>query len=460
MTRPAGRTTPLPRAITGPWSAWIRDWADVLRLTFLVGAIVLALLGDAGLAVRLFLTFLVALVPRLIATSWPFDLAFCAAMSLQAWGNVTRVFWTVSFYHDIVHFLLTGATAILVYFLLVFFRFVPPLSEETHSRQKAGIATLTFAIGAVINAIYEQYEWFVDHLLNGHLLENYHHTMFDLFFGGLGSLAAGLWMAWWAVRKWLVRRPEGPDVLAPARQAIERRLDRHRPDRQREEDRAAGGRPPHSAGRTPIAGHWTRVVSDLARVSLLVGLILSAASTNTDNVVRFGVSLLVSLLVRRLAPPRLIELAFNGALLFEAWGALFLAYHRLPGYDDWTNFAVSLATTPVLYLALIRAHVFPEFGRASGVHRRVALFVAAMCLGFCAGTYYEQYVWLANHYLGATITTSWTGVARRLTLDWGGSAIGALLLVVWDAKSLGRRHEQTGPLREAGAGRLHAAGRA
>jgi hypothetical protein len=49
----------------------------------------------------------------------------------------------------------------------------------------------------------------------------------------------------------------------------------------------------------------------------------------------------------------------------------------------------------------------------SRIHRRIAVFLAAMCLGFCAGIDYELYVWLANHALGADIGTSWD----RLTGD-------------------------------------------
>lgn len=419
----------MPRAVSGPWSRWVRDWADVIRASFLIGAVVLAVLGHGGGALRLFLTFLVALVPRLIGCAWPFDLVFGAAMSLQAWGNVSRVFYTWLGYHDIVHFLLTGATAILVYFLLVFLRLVPDLSEDTHARQRAGIATLTFAIGTVVNAIYECYEWFVDHELHGHLLENYHHTMFDLFFGGLGSVAAGLAMAVWATRKWAFRREEAEGPLAGLRGRIERRADRS----------VAGGSPRavRRLLRNPGWGRGAVALSDLARISLVVGFALAAAAGNSDQMVRFGVSLLVSLLARRLAAPGPFELCFNGGLLFEAWGAYATAYHGLPGYDAWANFALSLGSTPIVYLALIRWGVFPEFGREARVHRRVALFVAAMCLGFCCGIYYEEYVWLANHYLGANMPTSWTGVIRRLALDWAGSCAGAVALILWDFCGLG-----------------------
>jgi hypothetical protein len=138
-------------------------------------------------------------------------------------------------------------------------------------------------------------------------------------------------------------------------------------------------------------------------------------------------------------PPRPVEMAFNGALLFATWGDFSGAPRSIPGFDDWTNFVFSLGTTPILYLVLIRAGVFPEFADEPRVHRRIALFIAAMCLGFCAGIYYEQYVWLANHYLGADVPTSWGALTRRLGLDWLGAAAGGALLVVWDAYGWGTR---------------------
>jgi hypothetical protein len=437
--------------VAGPWSPWLRDWSDILRLSFLVAAFVMLAQGSGGNALRLGLTFLVSLIPRVVGAPWPFDLAFGAGMSLQAWGNVSRIFYTWAPYHDIVHFTLTGATAILIYFVLGFLRLVPDLSQETRIRQRAGVAALTFALGSMINAVYEQYEWFADRILGGHLLENYHHAMFDLFFGGLGSIAAGGAMALWATRRWGMRRPAGSDVLDGWRGRLERRMERS--------GRRAGqgGRPPwrsrraigrrlaeatDSLGWRLLLGDWSRPVrdiNDLGRLSMVAGLIAAVIEWRGDPVVRFSLTLVASLAVRWLNPPRVFEFLFSGGLLLQAWGAFSGALYTLPGYDEWTNFAFSLGATPILYLVLIRANVFPEFEEEAGVHRRVALFVAAMCLGFCAGIYYEEYVWLANHNLGATIPVGWNTLIRRLALDWAGSIAGGAALLAWDVYGWGTR---------------------
>lgn len=441
----------------GPWTRWVRDPADLLRLSFVIGGLALIAGHRYGEAVRLLLTFTVCVIPRLIGTALTFDLAFGAAMSLQAWGNVSRVFWTWPFYHDIVHLVLTMAAAALVYFVLVFLRLVPDLSAETGAAQKLGIAVLAFGLGSTVNAVYEEYEWVADNLLRAHLLENYNHDMHDLFFGGLGSVAAGVWMGLWSARRWSTRRPVEDDPLARPRLAIERRIARtvressgsRAKSRHRRERLSGPARPP--INRTALKllfGDWARPlrdVNDLARLSLLVGLVLSGLSVNGDHAVRFGLTFIVAAAARRLNAPRPFEMAFTGALLFEAWGDFSGAFGSIAGFDDWTNFALSLATTPILYLALIRLGVFPEFADEPGVHRRIALSIAAVCLGFCAGVYYEQYVWLANHYLGADIPATWNGLTRRLALDLVGSAAGAALLVVWDAYGWGTRRRAAPP---------------
>lgn len=449
MSQSAGGSS--PTWLFGPWSRWIRDPADLLRLSFLIGGAVSLALGNGSDAVRLWLTCVVCLIPRLIGTALTFDVAFGAAMSLQAWGNVSRVFWSWPFYHYIVHFTLTMATAMLVYFVLVFLRLVPDLAHETGLAQKVGIGVLAFAIGSTVNAIYEEYEWFAVNLLGAHLLENYRHDVHDLFFGGLGSVTAALWLGLWSTRRWVTHRPVQDDPLARGRAWLERRMERgvrepRGPLSQRRHKRERLSVPVHPIGRRIIErvvfGDWSRPVrdvSDLARISLLVGLAISAGAGEWDRVARFGLSLLVSLATRKMDAPRPVEMAFNAALLIEAWGDFSGASRTFTWFDDGTDLVLSLGATPVLYLVLVRVGVFPEFADEPRVHRRIALFIAAMCLGFCAGIYYEQYVWLANHYLGEDIFTNWGGLTRRLGLDWLGAAAGAALLVAWDAYGWGTR---------------------
>lgn len=453
--RPSRERPALLRWAWGPWTPWIRDPADLIRLSLLGGVVAMLVVGDYENALRLALTFLVTLVPRLIAMPLPFDLAFGAAMSLQAWGNVSRAFWTWSFYHDIVHLTLTMATAILFYFVLVFLRLTPDISRETHVRQKLGIAVFAFAIGSTVNAIYEEYEWFAVHVMHANLLEYYGHDIHDLLFGGLGGVLAGVWLAIWSGRRWRWRRQTGDDPLDGLRRRLERRMahSARDPDGSSAAWRRRRESPPHSAPQSLaltwlFLRDWSQPVRDLAdvgRLALLVGLVLAAHQGNWDLIARFGLTLLLTLAVRRINAPRAFDIAFTGALLFQAWGAYAGALRTVPGFDAWTNFVVSFGCTPILYVALIRAHVFPEFADEPGIHRHVAVMLAAVALGFCAGIYYELYVWVANHHLGANVPTSWTGLTARLALDWGGSFAGGLALLAWDAFGWGTRRRVQPP---------------
>lgn len=444
------RSRPAPKWLFGAWTPWVRDWADLVRLSFAVGALVMLGLGDFQNALRLFLTFLVSILPRLIGTPFAFDLGFGAAMSLQAWGNVSRLFWTWHFFHNVVHLLLTMSTAALLYFVLVFLRLVPDLSKETGIHQRAGVAVLAFAIGSTVGAIYEEYEWFAINVMHARLIENYQHDIHDLLFNGLGSIAAAFWLVIWSARGWPTRRPTETDPLSGIRARVERRaaVGSSKPAQaqsraERRKQRVSRPTSPFGAPfSTLVFGDWSRAirdVNDLARLSLLVGLVVAALGGNWHRVARFGFSFIASVGARRLDPPRAFDAAFNAALMFEAWGDVAGAFGAVPGYEAWTHFAVSLAFAPLLYLVLIRARVFPELADEPGIHRKVAILIAATCLGYCAGIYYELYVWLANHHLGADIGVSWDGLTKRLALDWLGSVAGAATLLAWDAFGWGTR---------------------
>ena len=82
----------------GDWTPIVRDPIDVVRLTFLAGAIVTAIEGDWLATLRLTLTFLATLAARALDLPRPFDLAFNLGMAVQAWGNVFHAFEDVYAY--------------------------------------------------------------------------------------------------------------------------------------------------------------------------------------------------------------------------------------------------------------------------------------------------------------------------------------------------------------------------
>ncbi len=154
--------------LVGDWSRWIRDPADLIRMSFLVGAFVTLGVGEPEQALRLFLTFLVSLVPRLLAAPRPFDAAFGIGMSLQAWGNLAHAFEGQG-YDKLVHFVLPCAVAMLAYVGLVRARVLPELEAERGIHRLTGVAASTFAIGFAVAGAYELYEWFARQVFGAHL---------------------------------------------------------------------------------------------------------------------------------------------------------------------------------------------------------------------------------------------------------------------------------------------------
>lgn len=208
------------RLLLGDWGPIVRDPIDVLRLTFLAGAIVLLAAGRADGAVRMFVTFLALVGARLLDLPRLFDLGLVVGMALQGWGNAVGLFDSIRWWDSLVHLVLPFWVAPLFYILLIRLELVPDLSDETHRRHHQGIVIVTFALGLAFGAIYEIYEWFADHLLGANLYVGYTDTIKDLTEDGIGSLAGGMLLLLWATRGWgtvrrvparLIERAGSPD---------------------------------------------------------------------------------------------------------------------------------------------------------------------------------------------------------------------------------------------------------
>jgi hypothetical protein len=192
--------------LLGDWGRWVRDPIDLIRLSFLVGALVTLAIGPREQAFRLLLTFLLVLVPRAIDAPRPFDFAFCLGMAFQAWGNVFAAFDTVPLYDKLVHLILPWATSMLLYLLLVRINVVPALEEESAIHTRAALLLVTFAFGMSVGALYEMYEYFGNHVLGAHLHVSYGDTIADLTADAVGSTLGGLTMVAWDRYGWASRR--------------------------------------------------------------------------------------------------------------------------------------------------------------------------------------------------------------------------------------------------------------
>jgi hypothetical protein len=400
----------------------------VLRLALLVGTFMTLATGPREQSFRMLLTFLVVLVPRALDVPRPFDLAFVSGMSFQAWGNVFGAFNGIHGYDKVVHFVLPFATSALLYLVLVRVSVVPDLGTASGLHNRAAMILTTFSFGLAVGGIYELYEWFGDNVLGAHLYTSYGDTIGDLTDDAAGSLLGGALIMFWDRAGWGTRR-------APARRSSRQPIRR---DPLETAGSALVGRLPAAPSVLNVrrkAPSWAPVLTllaDVCRVSFFAGCIYSLTQAQWEQSARFALTLVASLVPRLLRTPRPFDAIFALAMAFQAWGDISGAFAHVSGYGYAVRLTVSIAAGPALYLILIRIRAVPDFSRERAIRERVATALLGFAFGFSAGIFYELYVWVADHLLGAQMSVTYDELIRRLALDAVGATIGAMLLVAWD----------------------------
>lgn len=191
----------------GDWrTPLLRDPVDVLRLVLLAGAVVAIFVGNLPGAVRLALTFLLVLVPRLLDVPRLFDLAFVLGMIFQGYGNLLDLFASWGPYDEIVHVVLTLAVAPLLYISLVRLEAAPDLGAETLGRDRLAVFTITLALGVTAGTLYELYEWLAVNAFGADLEIGYGDTIGDLFANLVAAAVGGTLLVAWAVFGWSTTR--------------------------------------------------------------------------------------------------------------------------------------------------------------------------------------------------------------------------------------------------------------
>ena len=189
------------------WHPVLRDPLDLFRLSFPIGALIYALMGNWDAAVRLaapgFAVFLVRAIDVPRAVDWVFALA----MFFQGWGNALHLFSQFWWYDNLVHITLPMSLAPILYIGFARLDVVPDPSERSGSNwQLAGMALITLALGVTAASFYEVYEWAVDHWFSQHLFIGETDTVTDIADGFLGAGIGGLFLAVWAIANYTTRR--------------------------------------------------------------------------------------------------------------------------------------------------------------------------------------------------------------------------------------------------------------
>jgi hypothetical protein len=199
----------LGKVFLGDWHPVLRDPLDLFRLSFLVGALVFALVGDGHAAAQLVLTAGAVFVARIADVPRLFDWGFCAAMAFNGWGDALRLFENFWWYDNVVHINLPCFLAVLLYIGLSRLGVVPdPATQAKRPSWLVGMALITFCIGVTMASFYEIYEWVVDHWFAQHLAIGETDTITDLADGFLGAAIGGLLLAAWATGELPTRRTQ------------------------------------------------------------------------------------------------------------------------------------------------------------------------------------------------------------------------------------------------------------
>lgn len=113
--------------LLGDWNRVIRDPIDVLRLLFLVAAVIFLVQGELGGAARTFATFGALVLARWVDLPRPFDLALVIAMALQTLGYALDFFGKFAFWDETLHLFVPAVVAPLLYITLVRLDALPDL---------------------------------------------------------------------------------------------------------------------------------------------------------------------------------------------------------------------------------------------------------------------------------------------------------------------------------------------
>lgn len=167
------------------------EWiADLLRASGVI-CVVIATIGWSVTAAGIVALALPGLaVPRLLGTRAWLDIAYGITVLVSVWSNVLDLYTTVAGWDLVVHAVLTGLTAIMLYLLLARADIVAPPEAR-----RATTIVLTTTMGLALSAVWEMLEWIGWAFISDGIYVEYQDTIGDMAAGGLGSFAAGLLLA-------------------------------------------------------------------------------------------------------------------------------------------------------------------------------------------------------------------------------------------------------------------------
>jgi hypothetical protein len=195
--------------VLGDWSHVVRDPIDLLRVAYIVGVPLVAVLRD-DYPLNLTVSAVAVTVARFLLLPRVYDLAFCLAFGLTGWGDALGLYDRIGFYDLIVHSLASFFIAPVLYILLARAEVLVDLKQAATAHHYVGVFVTTLALGLAVGALWEITEYTSDHYSGSNLASSERDTAPDLMVDGAGAAAGGALLVAWAVYGWgSVRRIPG-----------------------------------------------------------------------------------------------------------------------------------------------------------------------------------------------------------------------------------------------------------
>ncbi len=134
------------------------------------------------------LAFPATLAPRFIGVRGGIDAMLGAAVLVAAWSSVLDLYERISWWDILVHFVCTGALAVLAHSALHRARVL----SDPHGAPLWTVVVLSVALGLALSAVWEIVEWVGHTFVSEDIFVAYDDTIGDMVAGGAGAAVGGL----------------------------------------------------------------------------------------------------------------------------------------------------------------------------------------------------------------------------------------------------------------------------
>jgi glucosyl-dolichyl phosphate glucuronosyltransferase len=195
--------------------------ADTLRVLLVVAAGAFLAAGEGSAALKSVLVLAPALCARAARAPAGFDLAFTAALAVEAMGTGTGAYEWVGWGDSTSHLVIPFLSAPVVYHVLMRLGAAPP-ADVAHDRRAFAAAGLVAAISVLaLGTLWELVEWGADSAFGTEYSQGYLDTLTDLLADTIAATLGGLLVAAW-LRARLRGRPSADLGEATPQDAGER----------------------------------------------------------------------------------------------------------------------------------------------------------------------------------------------------------------------------------------------